>query len=1061
MIETPTQHPHMARVVCLVALALICLLGGCSNERTTSTLPGTHPGSWMDKSSSDFHGRVVAAGNPEGCRECHGEDLNGGEVQVSCIDCHIEEGACVTCHGGRDNSTGAPPFGLRGDFYDTTIAVGAHTEHLTASEIAAAVSCDACHLVPVIASDSGHIGVDSIAEIRWHGISDAGSAAWDREDRTCRNTYCHGAFSGGNGVNAPIWTATSQAECGSCHDVGDDPQSLGWKHSFHVETAGLGCIECHSGVVDITLKITNVNQHVNGVVDTLTRDTTVCKACHGPGVNSCTACHGGGDNATGAPPTGLRGETETTDLAVGAHSTHLEDGEIAAALPCGSCHTVPTNVQDFGHLGPDSVAEISFNGLAGEQSEWDRVAATCQQTYCHGNFAAGDPFNIPIWTANGQAVCGSCHDVGVNPWMLGGVHAFHILSAGFTCGDCHAGVADTLGHIIDISLHVNGQIDTLIRDQDACDVCHGQGQVGCTICHGGVDNQTGAPPEGIEGETATNELAVGAHTVHVDGGAQADAIPCNACHVTPESTLDDGHLGDDSVAEITWGGISGEQAVWDRVVATCEQTYCHGNFAGGDANNRPVWTSAGQAECGSCHDTGDDPADLGWEHEFHVVSAGLACSECHADVVDAQLTIIDRTLHVDGNVNTRTRDEAVCDVCHQQGTAYCTECHGGADNQTGAPPSGIEGEIASTDLAVGAHTAHVEASTLAGAIDCDECHTKPNAATDAGHFGVDSVAEITWGAVAGDQSTWNRGSATCSNTYCHGNFTGGSGANAPVWTSTGQEFCGSCHDVGAQASDLRWKHQFHVDVVSLKCGDCHAAVVDTLLNIVDPSLHVNGVIDTLTRDDAVCSSCHGAGAGTCTYCHGGSDNQSGAPPVGIEGETATTQLAVGAHTIHLEGGPMAAGFSCTECHVTPLAWDDPEHLGPDFIAEVTFGPIAGPNAAWSRTDSSCTDVYCHGDFNGGNGNQSPPWTESGLNLCGSCHDYGAHPARLSGRHEKHVIDKDIECYQCHSTTVDVNLDFVDKWVHVDGENTISFSSGQGDWANGECTNTGCHGKEDW
>lgn len=869
MINRYADRSRLVRAVCLFALILISLLGGCSDERTTSTLPSTHPDLWTEKDAADFHGRVVTAGGPEGCRECHGDDLDGGEVKVSCIDCHVEIGACVICHGGRDNSTGAPPNGLRGELDDTTIAVGAHTGHLTSSEIAAAVRCDACHLVPVIASDTGHVGVDSIAEIRWHGISDAGAAEWDRETRTCLNTYCHGDFSGGNSANAPIWTAASQAECGSCHDVGDDPQQLGWKHSFHVGAAGLACGECHAAVIDTTLQITDIDLHVNGVVDTLTRDTTVCNTCHGPGVNSCTACHGGTDNATGAPP------------------------------------------------------------------------------------------------------------------------------------------------------------------------------------------------EGIEGETATTELAVGAHTTHVEGGAQADAIPCNTCHVTPESTLDDGHFGVDSIAEITWGGIAGGQAVWDRLVATCEQTYCHGNFAGGQGSNAPVWTSNGQAECGSCHDVGSDPAALGWEHEFHVLSAGLSCSECHADVVNAQLTIIDRALHVDGNVDTRTRDEQVCDVCHQQGTAYCTECHGGDDNQTGAPPSGIEGETATTDLAVGAHSAHVEDGALASAIDCNECHTKPNAATDAGHFGLDSVAEITWGTVAGNQSVWNRATATCSNNYCHGNFTGGHSSNAPVWTSSGEEYCGSCHDVGAQASDLRWKHQFHVDVALLKCGDCHAAVVDTLLNIIDPSLHVNGVTDTLTRDELVCNSCHGAGEGNCTGCHGGTDNQTGAPPVGIGGETLTSQVAVGAHTIHLEGGPLSAGFSCTECHLTPLAWDDPEHIGPDFIAEVTFGPLAGPNAVWNRTDTSCTNTYCHGDFNGGSGNPSPPWTESGLDLCGSCHDYGVHPGRLSGKHEKHVADKEIECYQCHATAVDADLNILDKWVHVDGENTISFSSGQGIFVFGRCTNVGCHGAEDW
>lgn len=868
-LRTGHYRKNVAWVLGLWLMVCITLLCGCSDQKTTSTLPGTHPGAWMDKSSSDFHGRVVTAGSSESCRECHGADFDGGEVQVSCIDCHIEKGACVTCHGGRDNATGAPPTGLHGEIYDTTIAVGAHTEHLTASDIATAVSCDACHLVPVVASDSGHLGIDSIAEIIWHGISDAGTAVWDRESRTCRNTYCHGDFSGGNAGNAPLWTATGQAECGSCHDDGANPQRLGWKHAFHVGTVGLGCVECHATVIDTALQITNLNLHVNGVVDTLTRDTTVCNVCHGAGVDACTACHGGVDNATGAPPTGLEGESATTDLAVGAHTAHLEDGEIAAAFECGSCHNVPTNVQDLGHLGADSVAEINFGGIAGGQSVWGRAAATCEQTYCHGSFSGGDPSNAPVWTSGGQADCGSCHDVGVDPGKIGGIHEFHITSAGFTCGDCHARVADRLGNIIDITLHVNGEVDLLTLDHDACN------------------------------------------------------------------------------------------------------------------------------------------------------------------------------------------------VCHEQGTAHCTDCHGGDDNQTGAPPSGIEGETATTDLAVGAHTAHVESSTLAGAIECDECHVTPAAAVDPDHFGIDSVAEITWGATAGDQSIWDRVNATCEQTYCHGNFNGGIVGNVPVWTSSDPASCGSCHDVGAQPSDLRWKHQFHVEVASLKCGDCHASVVDTLLNITDPSLHVNGIIDTLTRDVVVCSSCHGGGSGTCTLCHGGADNQTGAPPLGISGETATSQLAVGAHTIHLDGGPMAVGFSCTECHVTPLAWDDPEHFGPDGIAEVTFGPLAGPNATWSRDDSSCADTYCHGDFPGGNNSQSPPWTESGIDLCGSCHDFGAHPARLSGRHEKHVVDKDVECYQCHSTTVDASLNLVEKWVHVDGENTISFSSGQGVWANGECTNTGCHGRESW
>lgn len=47
------------------------------------------------------------------------------------------------------------------------------------------------------------------------------------------------------------------------------------------------------------------------------------------------------------------------------------------------------------------------------------------------------------------------------------------------------------------------------------------------------------------------------------------------------------------------------------------------------------------------------------------------------------------------------------------------------------------------------------------------------------------------------------------------------------------------------------------------------------------------------------------------------------------------------------------------------------------------------------------------------------------------------------------------------TTVDADLNILDKWVHINGENTIRFSSGQGLFVVGRCTNVGCHGAEDW
>jgi hypothetical protein len=64
-------------------------------------------------------------------------------------------------------------------------------------------------------------------------------------------------------------------------------------------------------------------------------------------------------------PRGLRGETATADLVVGAHTVHLEGGSIADGFACSDCHRVPTQMLEFGHLGVDSIAEVTWSNLEG------------------------------------------------------------------------------------------------------------------------------------------------------------------------------------------------------------------------------------------------------------------------------------------------------------------------------------------------------------------------------------------------------------------------------------------------------------------------------------------------------------------------------------------------------------------------------------------------------------------------------------------------------------------------------------------------------------------------
>ena len=99
----------------------------------------------------------------------------------------------------------------------------------------------------------GHYGVDSVAEITWGGFANPnGLASWDRNTKTCLNTYCHGNFAGGYGPNDPVWTASNQAHCGSCHDIGYDPATLLWKHKLHVGDYNRKCADCHAATEAFT-----------------------------------------------------------------------------------------------------------------------------------------------------------------------------------------------------------------------------------------------------------------------------------------------------------------------------------------------------------------------------------------------------------------------------------------------------------------------------------------------------------------------------------------------------------------------------------------------------------------------------------------------------------------------------------------------------------------------------------------------------------------------------------------------------------------------------------------
>lgn len=428
--------------------------------------------------------------------------------------------------------------------------------------------------------------------------------------------------------------------------------------------------------------------------------------------------------------------------------------------------------------------------------------------------------------------------------------------------------------------------------------------------------------------------------------------------------------------------------------------------------------------------------------EFHGVQADSValCAECH------------QLMGRDGSGGVG------CIDCHNQNFLGCTGCHGGTDNKTGAPPMSLRGETSRGVTGVGAHTAHLTDTTFSRAIACGTCHRVPAVMASPGHMDDDSVAELTFASLAGIAASWDHASATCNNIHCHGAFVGGSQAN-PLWTGTTDIVCGDCHAVTSNYASLGWKHAEHVES-GLTCVECHWQVVTAQNQIVNRSLHINGLVEATPRDATLCGVCHGPG-GTfnCTGCHGGDDNQTGAPPNGLRGETARSTRAVGAHTVHLTGSGVSDGAPCATCHTAPASINSPGHIATDSTAEITWSSLAGAQAAWNRTNNTCSNTYCHGNFPGGN-TTTPIWTSSNAVACGSCHDAGADPSRLSGNHGTHD-DEGIACRACHNGTVNSQLAIIGPAVHVDGQKTVQFVGAGSIDANKNCSDVPCHDTKNW
>ncbi len=553
-------------------------------------------------------------------------------------------------------------------------------------------------------------------------------------------------------------------------------------------------------------------------------------------------------------------------------------------------------------------------------------------------------------------------------------------------------------------------------------------------------------------------------------------------------------------------------------------TECHGTSAL-PTSHPPVAASSTRADCQACHVlTGHmdgavalvghgpewkapaDPANA----QFHAYAAnrGLAeCQKCHGQTLAGGGTGVS------------------CARCHDVGlpagvaswTVHCTMCHGGLETAGGAPPKATWGN-AGDAVRVGAHTSHVSGSAIAPAFDCVACHVKPADALAGGHLDG-TVADVRFGgtAVAGGAApAWDRATATCASTYCHGATLAGGTNTAPVWTvvGQGQAACGSCHGLPPPPP-----HPVVADLTG--CATCHPGTMDATGAVVAPAsggMHLDGLVESSGSHPAgwrntaspefhaysanaglapcqgchgqaldgvgglvsiSCAQCHGAGWSTrCTMCHGGIDNGTGAPPEKTWGNTS----AVGAHSSHVGPNPVAGAFGCEECHVRPADAFAPGHV--DASVAVAFaGPVSGlaPSAVWNGdANPTCSSTYCHGNFLRGIATNTPSWIGTNQAACGTCHTARPVPY-MHNRHQRDYTATGlawwpppggsgwVTCDQCHDgiasstssagTPALTAVNGSGPALHVNGTTDVVFKLG-GSYTRtateGTCSSMACH-----
>lgn len=244
---------------------------------------------------------------------------------------------------------------------------------------------------------------------------------------------------------------------------------------------------------------------------------------------------------------------------------------------------------------------------------------------------------------------------------------------------------------------------------------------------------------------------------------------------------------------------------------------------------------------------------------------------------------------------------------------------------------------------------------------------------------------------------------------------------------TGGTMGGDYHPPGYDAAAV---HGLELKTGAQDCRECHGA---TLEGGSGPS----------------CDSCHEDGWRTnCTYCHGGTDGENGAPPRDLRGATVRDELTFRAHTEHTTERNHIA-WDCDQCHIKPLDVLSEGHIF-DATAgksEVDFSGGLSPAGEYDG-NGGCSNLYCHGTGRAYGAIEHTAARPS----CSGCHTA---PPR-TGEHGQHSREG-IACDQCHSETAQGSNAIGNVANHVNGTIDVAIAVAGFTFQAGTCTGS-CHGE---